>query len=69
MRHVLDGVGTVLGVLGLLVCGAAGSARVAGYYHLAGFEAATLFTAGIALMVAACLAKLQALSQAAAQRG
>ncbi|MGV6807553.1 MAG: hypothetical protein ACWA5K_06595 [bacterium] len=50
----------ILGYLGILVCAICGFARIAGLYHLAGFEVMTLFTGGIALIVAACYLKLEA---------
>jgi type IV secretory pathway VirB2 component (pilin) len=50
--------GNAAALLGILICLLAGVARMAGNYHLLGYESMTLFTGGIALMVAACLAKL-----------
>ena len=62
MNKVLDIVGNVAAVVGILACLVAGGGRLAGSFYLFGFEAATLFLGGIAIMVAACLAKLQSLS-------
>lgn len=62
MDKIFDLAGNVAGGLGILVCLAAGAIRVAGAYQMFGYEAITLFTAGIALMVVGCLAKLQALT-------
>ena len=45
--------GDAAAVLGLLICLVAGLWRVAGHYTLAGYESMTLFTGGIALMLAA----------------
>jgi hypothetical protein len=64
MKNALNAVGTVLGLLGVLASLAAGLARVTGHHHLIGFESLTLFNVGVGLMVAACLAKLQALTSA-----
>lgn len=52
----------ITGILGILLCAAAGIARVAGSYYLAGFEAMTAFTGGLGLMVLACLIKLEEIS-------
>lgn len=50
-------------VLGILACIVAGLARLAGSYHIAGYESMTLFTAGIGLMVFSILVKLEVLSR------
>ena len=62
MKSFLNLAGQIASIMGLLLCLVAGVARLAGAYQVFGFEAMTLFTAGIALMVAACLAKLEVLS-------
>jgi hypothetical protein len=62
MEKMMDTVGTVLGVVGILVCLLAGASRVAGSYYLLGFETITLFIGGTSIMVAACLAKLHGVS-------
>ncbi|WP_303721316.1 hypothetical protein [Malonomonas rubra] len=61
MGRLLRIAGDVLGGLGLLVCLVAGVARLTGHYQVLSYEAMTLFTAGLGLMVAACLVKLQQL--------
>jgi hypothetical protein len=53
--------GSISGILGALTCLIAGLARIAGYYYLAGYQSTTLFTAGVGLMVFACLIKLEML--------
>ena len=62
MEKMIDTIGTVLGVLGVLVCLSAGASRVVGSHYLLGFESITLFIGGTAIMVAACLAKLHSVS-------
>ena len=62
MQQLLTLSGHIAAVLGILLCLASGLARVSGSYHLAGYEATTLFIVGTGLMVFACLAKLQTLS-------
>ena len=62
MTKNLGVIANIIAVLGVLLCCVAGVARLAGNYHVLGYEAMTLFQAGTSLMVFACLAKLQQLS-------
>ena len=62
MEKIVDTVGTVLGVIGVLICLLAGISRFAGNHYLLGFETVTLFIGGTSIMVAACLAKLHGVS-------
>ena len=62
MNKLLDFTGNIAAALGILVCLVAGASRLTGSYYVLGYEAITLFTGGIALMVMACLAKLHRLS-------
>lgn len=64
MTNLLKIAGNLCGGLGILVCLVAGVTRVMGSYHLFSYEAMTLFNAGVGLMVAGCLIKLQQLTQA-----
>lgn len=61
MHVKFDLIGTLFGILGIALCAVAGGARLGGAYHLLGFEVGTLFDAGVALLVLATLAKVQAL--------
>lgn len=61
MKRLLQLGGDGAALLGVVVCLASGLARIAGGYYLLGFELMTLFTGGMGLMLAACLAKLQLL--------
>lgn len=61
MNRLLDMGGTLLALLGLLVCAAAMVTRLSGAYYLAGVELTPLLTAGIALLLMAAVAKLQLL--------
>jgi hypothetical protein len=61
MTKNLGIIANIIAVLGVLLCFVAGVARLAGNYHVLGYEAMTLFQAGTGLMVFACLAKLQQL--------
>ncbi|MEZ5529307.1 MAG: hypothetical protein R3E57_05175 [Porticoccaceae bacterium] len=51
-------VSDVVALLGVLLCLVAGLARLGGSYYLSGFEVMTIFDAGVATMVFACLLKL-----------
>lgn len=62
MNRLVEVVGNVVGVVGILVCLTAGLARLAGSWYVAGFQTMVLFQVGIGLMVTACLAKLHALA-------
>ena len=62
MRRVMGVASYVLGVLGLVVCTAAGATRLSGtFYLLDTAETLSVFQGGMGLMVAACLFKLWAL--------
>jgi hypothetical protein len=58
MRSVSVTLGLAAGIVGALLCLVAGIARLAGAHHLAGFENATLFIVGSALMIFACMVRL-----------
>ena len=62
MQQLLKLTGSVAGVLGALLCGIAGLARLSGMYYLAGYEATAIFMAGTGVMVFACLVKLELMS-------
>ena len=61
MHNLLSSVGTVLGLVGALICLAAGLTRILGNYYLMGFGTTAIFGAGTALMVLACLMKIETL--------
>ncbi|MCB1702588.1 MAG: hypothetical protein H6985_18595 [Pseudomonadales bacterium] len=61
MNTLMNHLGTVAGLVGLLVCAVSGMARIAGGYYLANYEITSLFVAGTGLMVFACLLKLEVL--------
>ena len=48
----------IVAAIGVVICAVAGLTRLMASHHLLGFEAITLFTGGIALMVFAALIKL-----------
>lgn len=57
----------VVGIAGLVVCCAAVLLRVMGNFHIAGVEVMTVFNGGMALLLIACLAKLEVVLQALAK--
>ena len=61
MIRMMEIGGNVAGLVGLLVCFVSGALRLSGMWDVHSFDLMTLFTVGIALMVAACLFKLQAM--------
>ncbi len=61
MTALLNLFARLTGIGGALVCAAAGVARIAGEFYLGPFQATTLFTVGTALMVLACLIRLELL--------
>jgi hypothetical protein len=61
-------IGSVVGVIGILICLGAGVVRVTGGHWLFGFEAFTLFLGGIGVMMMACLLQVQAISLKLNQR-
>jgi len=55
MDNLLLTIGRAAGVIGVLLCGVAVLARFAGYYSIGGLQVGTLFQAGMAAMILACL--------------
>lgn len=62
MDKVMNISGNFTAIVGVLICLIAGMARLAGQYHLGGFETVSLFIGGTSIMVMACLLKLQQIS-------
>jgi len=62
MGKTLEILGSIVGVIGILICLISGLVRVTGGHWFFGFEAFTLFIGGIGVMMVACLAKLQAIT-------
>ena len=63
MKTILNLVGNTTAILGIILCLVTGILRLSGQYEVVGFEAMTLFNAGTALMVMACLAKLEQMAR------
>ena len=57
MGRVFITIANFFGVIGLLLCGASGLARISGFYQVAGYESMTLFSVGTGIMVASMLIK------------
>jgi len=62
VANFLGLIGNIATLSGILLFLVAGIARLSGAHYLMGYENMTIFTAGIGLMVTACLAKLYQLS-------
>lgn len=58
MFKLFDMLEKISAIAGVAVCGLAGIIRLSGSYYLMGIQTMSLFTAGTALMVLACLLKL-----------
>ncbi|AHK80733.1 MULTISPECIES: hypothetical protein [Ectothiorhodospira] len=61
MDTLLNILGTLIGLAGLIVCAAVGGTWFMGEYYLMGLELLVVLTGGVALMVAAVLFKVQVL--------
>jgi len=59
----------IVALIGVAICGVAGLTRLLDSHHLVGFEAITLFTGGIALMVFAALIKLHIIETLISRQG
>ncbi len=62
MNKLIEIVGNVVAVLGVLICLGSGVARLGESWYVAGFQTMVLFNVGIGLMVMGCLAKLHVLT-------
>jgi hypothetical protein len=56
MENLLLWIGRLAGLVGIVVCAAAVGARVTATWTLGGVPVGTLFQAGMAVMILACLA-------------
>ena len=61
MPKILQQIANLAAILGSLLCAVAGGARLVGSFHVANYEAMTLFNVGVGLMVFAVLVKLEVL--------
>ena len=59
MDKIFNISGSILAVIGVMICLISGVARLSGSYYLLGFEVMTVFVGGTGVMVMACLAMLQ----------
>lgn len=60
--RILEMLGNLAAFIGALLCAGSGGARLAGFYHLAGFEVMSLFTGGMALLLFSAVIKLDILA-------
>jgi len=61
MPKALEYIANLAAILGVVLCAVSGVARLAGSYHVASYEAMTLFNAGVGSMVFAALVKVEVL--------
>ena len=54
MNDLLLWVGRLAGVVGLVVCAAAGLLRLSGAFFVGGFQVGTMLLAGTALLISGC---------------
>lgn len=59
MGKIIELVGNVSAIVGVLMAFGSGLARVLGLYLVSGYTTMTLFQVGTGLMVLACLCKLE----------
>jgi hypothetical protein len=59
MNKHLTLIGNIVAAIGAALSAIAGAVRIGGHYRVFGFEAMTIFLAGIAVMVFACVLLLQ----------
>ena len=64
MKEKIALISNVAGILGIVVCAVAGLFRLTGQFYVGGYEALTLFNAGVGLMVFSALLKLELIYQA-----
>ena len=62
MNQILDKVGLVGGLVGIILCVVSGALRLAGNWQFHGFDLMTFFILGMGLLIAACFLKLQAMA-------
>ncbi len=61
-KKALELLASIPGLAGIALCLLAGFWRLFGNFHLGGFEAWTVFSAGVGLMVVSCYLKLELIS-------
>ena len=62
-NQLLNTLGTLAGIAGLLVSLISGAIRLTGAYTLAGFGLQSMMIGGIALLLTGCFLKLEAISR------
>ncbi len=63
MWKVLDRLGSVSGIAGLVLCAFSGAVRLGGKYYMWEVPVVTMFVAGAGLLVAASYLKLEAMAK------
>jgi hypothetical protein len=65
MESLLLWIGRIAGIVGVVVCAAAAVARASAIWGIAGVPVGTVFQAGMAAMILACLAYVSLLTEGA----
>ena len=63
MKEKIALISNVAGILGIVMCAVAGLFRLTGQFYVGGYEALTIFNAGVAVMVFSALLKLELIYQ------
>lgn len=63
MNRLLTNLGSIAGIIGILICLVAGLVRLSGSFYLAGYSVQSLFVIGVASIIMACYLKLEHLSR------
>ena len=63
MQALLLWIGRLAGLIGVIVCAAAGLSRLSGSWSIGSFQVGTMLQAGMAAMVLGCLAYCASLAE------
>lgn len=64
MKQTIAWVSNFVGLIGVVMCAAAGLFRMTGQFYIAGYEVVTVFNAGVGVMMFSALLKLELIYQA-----
>ena len=64
MKEKIALLSNIAGILGIVLCAAAGLSRLTGQFYVGGYEALTVFNGGVGIMLFSALLKLELIYQA-----
>ena len=64
MKEKIALLSNIAGILGIVLCAAAGLSRLTGQFYVGGYEALTVFNGGVGVMLFSALLKLELIYQA-----